>query len=76
MLKDGHIDRLGTNFEQQVKILIESEENLELREQLREYYNRARNYTSFPEEKLIEDILILVIIDNNDKIFTLGAQQV
>ena len=57
MLKDGHIDRLGTNFEQQVKILIESEENLELREQLREYYDRASNDTSFSEEKLIEDIL-------------------
>ena len=57
MLKEGHIDRLGTNFEQQVKILIESEENLELREQLREYYDRASNDTSFSEEKLIEDIL-------------------
>ena len=57
MLKDGHIDRLGTNFEQQVKILIESEENLELREQLNEYYDRASNDTSFSEEKLIEDIL-------------------
>ena len=57
MLKDGHIDRLGTNFEQQVKILIESEENLELREQLREYYDRASNDTSFSEEKLIEDVL-------------------
>ena len=57
MLKDGHIDRLGTNFEQQVKILIESEENLELREQLREYYDRASNNTSFSEEKLIEDVL-------------------
>ena len=57
MLKDGHIDRLGTNFEQQVKILIESEENLELREQLYKYYDRASNDTSFSEEKLIEDIL-------------------
>ena len=38
-------------------ILIESEENLELREQLNEYYDRARNDTSFSEEKLIEDIL-------------------
>ena len=57
VLKEGHIDRLGTNFEQQVKILIESEENLELREQLREYYDRASNDTSFSEEKLIEDIL-------------------
>ena len=57
MLKDGHIDRLGTNFEEQVKILIQSEENLELRKQLREYYDRARNDTSFSGEKLIEDIL-------------------
>ena len=57
VLKEGHIDRLGTNFEQQVKILIESEENLELREQLREYYDRASNDTSISEEKLIEDIL-------------------
>ena len=54
MLKDDHIDRLGTNFEQQVKILIESEENLELREQLNEYYDRASNDTSFSEEKLID----------------------
>ena len=40
-----------------MKILIESEENLELREQLREDYDRASNDTSFSEEKLIEDIL-------------------
>ena len=43
VLKDGRIDRLGTNFEEQLKILIASEEDLEMREQLREYYDKAKD---------------------------------
>ena len=43
VLKDERIDRLGTNFEEQLKILIASEEDLEMREQLREYYDKAKD---------------------------------
>ena len=57
VLKDGRIDRFGTNCEEQLKILIASEEDLEMREQLREYYDKAKDQESFSEEKFIDDIL-------------------
>ena len=41
----------------QLNILIASEENAELRENLREYCNNSRNHPDFDDEKLVEDIL-------------------
>ena len=57
VLKKDTADNLGINYETQLNILIESEENAELRENLREYCNVSRNHPDFDEEKLVEDIL-------------------
>ena len=56
-LKDDVGERLGTNFETQLNILVASEENAELRENLVEYCNSSRLHPDFDEEKLVDDIL-------------------
>ena len=57
VLKESVVDRLGTNFELQIEILIEYEEDIESRELIRDYYVKAKDHASFSEEKFIEDIL-------------------
>ena len=49
--------KLGLDFETQLNILIASEDNAELRENLREYCDASKNHPSFNEEKLVDDIL-------------------
>ena len=57
VLKNEAEDKLGINFETQLDILITSEHNPELRENLREYCSEARKKSDFDEEKCVEDIL-------------------
>ena len=57
VLKNEAEDKLGINFETQLDILITSEQNPELRENLREYCSEARKKSDFDEEKCVEDIL-------------------
>ena len=57
VLKESVVDRLGTNFELQIEILIECEEDIESRELIRDYYVKAKGHAEFCEEKFIEDIL-------------------
>ena len=38
------IDRLDTNFELQIEILIECEEDIESRELIRDYYVKAKDH--------------------------------
>ena len=57
VLKNEIDEKLGINYEMQLNILIASEENAELRENLREYCNNSRNHPDFDDEKLVEDIL-------------------
>ena len=57
VLKENVIDRLDTNYELQIDILIECEEDAESRELIRDYYVKAKNHADFSEEKFIEDIL-------------------
>ena len=57
VLKNEAVEKLGINYETQLSILIASEENAELRENLREYCSASRNHPEFDEEKLVEDIL-------------------
>jgi hypothetical protein len=59
VLKNETQEKLGINYETQLNILIASEENAELRENLREYCSASRNHPDFDEEKLVEDILCI-----------------
>ena len=56
-LKNETEDKLKINYETQLEILIATEENAELRENIREYCCSSRNHPEFDEEKLVEDIL-------------------
>ena len=56
-LNEGNNDRLGTDYETQLNILIASEENAELRENLIEYIRHSRLDPHFDEEKIVDDIL-------------------
>ena len=49
-------DKLGIDYETQLRILIACEENAELRENLNEYVRVSRNHQDYDEEKLVEDI--------------------
>ena len=57
VLKNKQEDKLGINFETQLEILIASEENPELRENLKEYCQNSRKHPDFDEEKIVDDIL-------------------
>ena len=57
VLNDEVKDKLEMNFETQMKILVKSEEDVEVRENLKEYCKHARNHPDFDEEKLVDDIL-------------------
>ena len=57
MLKNEVEGKLGIDFETQLNILIASEEDAELRENLREYCDASKNHPSFNEEKFVDDIL-------------------
>ena len=57
VIKSEVVDKLDTNYEVQIRILIESEEDLETREMLREYFEKSQDHPSFSEEKFIDDIL-------------------
>ena len=57
IMKEELDDKLGTDFETQLRILIASEENAELRENLKEYCSASKNTPDFNEEKLVDDIL-------------------
>ena len=57
ILKEESKDKLGIDYETQLRILIACEENAELRENLNEYVRISRNHNEFDEEKLVEDIL-------------------
>ena len=57
VLKDNCKDSLGINFETQLNILIASEDNLEVRDNLIDYCNKSRNHPEFDEETLVDDIL-------------------
>ena len=45
------------DYETQIKILIESETNLEQRENLQDYYKDAQKETEFNDERFVEDLL-------------------
>ena len=57
VLKDNTKDALGMNYETQLNILIASEENPELRENLTEYCRVSKLHPDFDEEKIVDDIL-------------------
>ena len=57
ILKNEAKDKLGIDFESQLRILIASEEDAELRENLRDYCATSRNHPNYNEEKLVDDIL-------------------
>ena len=57
VLKESMVDRLDRNFELQIEILIECEEDIESRELIRDYYVKTKDHAEFSEEKFVEDIL-------------------
>ena len=57
IFKNETADKLGVDYETQLRILIASEENAELRENLQEYCKVSKNHPNFDEEKLVDDIL-------------------
>ena len=57
VLKNKAKEKLGINYENQLRILIASEENAEMRENLTEYYSMAQKHPNFDEEKIVDDIL-------------------
>ena len=50
-------DKLGIDYETQLKILIASEEDPEVRENLQEYCKVSKNHPDFDEQKIVDDIL-------------------
>ena len=50
-------DKLGIDYETQLKILIASEEDPEVRENLQEYCKVSKNHPDFDEQKIADDIL-------------------
>ena len=66
VLKNDANSKLGMNYETQLDILIASEENAELRENLTQYCKRSRNHPDFDEEKLVDDILAKNFVFNLD----------
>ena len=66
LLKNDANSKLGMNYETQLDILIASEENAELRENLTQYCERSRNHPDFDEEKLVDDILSKNFVFNLD----------
>ena len=57
IFKNETADKLGVDYETQLRIRIASEENAELRENLQEYCKVSKNHPYFDEEKLVDDIL-------------------
>ena len=57
VLKDDCEDKLGIDYAKQFRKLIASEENPELRENLREYYETSKEHPDFDEERIVNDIL-------------------
>ena len=57
VLKHENESKLKTNYETQLEILIASEENAEIRENLTNYCLNSRNHPDFDEEKMVDDIL-------------------
>ena len=57
VLKHNSKETLGINFETQLNILIASEENPEMRENLQDYVRTSRLHKDFDEEKIVDDIL-------------------
>ena len=57
VLKDEKESKLKMNYETQLEILIASEENAEIRENLTNYCLNSRNHPDFDEEKMVDDIL-------------------
>ena len=57
VLKDESEDTLGVNYETQLNVLIASEENAELRENLTEYCRVSRLHPDCDEERMVDDIL-------------------
>ena len=57
VLKNEAEDKLGIDYETQLKILIACEEDAEWRENLKEYWKVSENHPDFDEEKIVDDIL-------------------
>ena len=57
VIKEDLKGKLGIDYETQLRILIASEEDAELRENLKEYCSASKNHPDFDEEKLVDDIL-------------------
>ena len=57
VFKEEVIKKLDINYETQLRILIASEENIEMRENLREYCQISKSHPIFDEEQLVNDII-------------------
>ena len=57
VLKNKAEDKLGIDYETQLKIWIACEDDAELRENLKEYCKVSKNHPDFDEEKIVDDIL-------------------
>ena len=57
MLKNEAKEKLSINYENQLRILIASEQKAAMRENLKEYYSMAQKHPNFDEEKIVDDIL-------------------
>ena len=56
-IQNSDEDKPGINYSSQLKILIMSEENAKLRENLREYCNKSKNHPDFDEKLIVDDII-------------------
>ena len=57
VIQNSDEDKPGINYSSQLKILIMSEENAKLRENLREYCNKSKNHPNFDEKIIADDII-------------------
>jgi len=57
VFKEEVIKKLDINYETQLRILNASEENIEMRENHREYCQISKSHPDFDEEQLVNDII-------------------
>ena len=55
-MKNESEDKLGIDYETQMRILIASEEDADLIENLKKYCKASKNHPDFDEEKIVDDI--------------------
>ena len=57
VLKNEVEEKLAINYEMQLRILIASEEDPEVRENLNQYWETSKSHPEYDDDKIVDDIL-------------------